>query len=59
MENYSIYLSKESEKYSFMSIARDAGAIITDVAGCGAGYHISIQATPNQAAAINTEWGRV
>lgn len=57
MENYSIYLSKETEKYTFLGIARQAGAIIADVAGCGTGYHISLLATPNQAAAINRAWG--
>lgn len=58
MENYSIYLAHEKQKYSFLDIARAAGAQITDVAGCGTGYHICIKATPAQAAAINSEWGR-
>lgn len=53
MENYSIYFNHESEKYNFLSIARAEGAKITDVSGCGPGYHICIQATPIQAAAIN------
>lgn len=57
MENYSIYLSTEREKYTFMAIVRRAGAVLSDVSGCGSGYHISIQATPGQATRINNEWG--
>ena len=57
MENYSIYLEYETEKHTFMNIARTAGAKITDVSGCGTGYHISLLATPAQAARINRKWG--
>ena len=57
MENYSIYFNHESEKYNFLGIARAVGAIIADVSGCGTGYHISIQATPAQAATINARLG--
>lgn len=57
MENYSIYLSTENDKYTFMDIVRTAGAILTDVSGCGEGYHICIEATPKQAETINTLWG--
>lgn len=53
MENYNIYLSTESEKYNLISIARAAGAIISGVSGCGAGYYIQIDATPEQAETIN------
>lgn len=56
MENYSIYLETETEKYNFMDLVRRSGAVLTDVAGCGSGYHICIQATPNQADRINTAW---
>ncbi len=59
MENYSIYLSTENEKYAFMAIVRQAGGEITDVAGCGSGYHICLQATPGQADRINAAWGAV
>ena len=59
MENYSIYLSTETEKYDFMAIARQNGAKITDVSGCGPGYHICISATPKQAENINTAWADV
>lgn len=56
MENYSIYIEHEKQKYSFIEIVHRAGAELTAVAGCGTGYHISISATPTQAAAINAEW---
>jgi len=59
MENYSIYLSTEKDKYSFISICRNAGAELTDVSGCGTGYHISILATPLQAERINKEWSAI
>lgn len=59
MENYSIYLSTENEKYTFMDIVRRAGGKITDVAGCGSGYHICISATPIQADRINAAWAGV
>ena len=57
MENYSIYLETEKQKYSFIEIVRKAGAILAAVSGCGTGYHISIEATPGQAERINRMWG--
>jgi hypothetical protein len=59
MENYSIYLHHESDKYTFIDICRNNGAKITDVSGCGEGYHICLLATPAQATRINRDWGRV
>ena len=59
MENYSIYLQTENEKYTFMDIVRQAGAVLAAVSGCGSGYHISIQATPGQADRINVAWAGV
>jgi hypothetical protein len=59
MENYSIYLSTENEKYAFIDIARTMGAVLSAVSGWGDGYNISIQATPRQADKINLEWARV
>lgn len=53
MNNYSIYLSTETEKYNLIDIARDAGAIITGVSGCGTGYYIQIDATPEIVDIIN------
>lgn len=59
MENYSIYLSTENEKYAFINIVRTMGADLSAVSGWGDGYNISIQATPKQADEINLEWARV
>lgn len=53
MNNYNIYLSTESEKYNFISLVRAAGAILTGVSGCGTGYYIQIDATPDQVSEIN------
>lgn len=53
MQNYNIYLATEPEKYDFISTARAAGAKITGVSGCGAGYYIQLSATPEQAFTIN------
>lgn len=55
MTNYNIYLATEAEKYNFMRIARQAGAVITGVSGCGTGFYIQIDATPAQADRINKE----
>lgn len=59
MENYSIYLDSENQKYSFIEIVRRVGAELSAVSGCGTGYHISILATPGQAERINRDWSRV
>lgn len=53
MNSYSIYLDTEAEKYDCIRAARDAGATLTGVSGCGAGYYIQIDATPEQAAYID------
>ena len=53
MENYSIYLSTEFEKYDLMKHARLCGAKITGVSGCGTGYYIQIDATAEQVEYIN------
>lgn len=53
MEAYSIYLPTEAEKYDCIRAAREAGAIITGVSGCGPGYYIQIDATPGQVKKIN------
>ena len=57
MEYYNIYLPTETQKHDFIAIARDAGAVLASVSGCGTGYYISIQATPKQAEKINYIWG--
>ena len=59
MENYSIYLERETDKYNFIDICRNVGAELTAVAGCGSGYHISILATPSQANTINKLWSAI
>ena len=56
MDNYSIYLSSEKDKRSFVEITRRAGAQLAAVSDCGGGYHISILATPIQAMHINRDW---
>lgn len=50
---YSLYLETEAEKYDAIHLARQAGATITGVSGCGRGYYVQIQATPEQADHIN------
>ena len=54
MQNYNIYLETENEKYDFMRMARAAGARITNVSGCGTGYYIQLDATPEQVHVINS-----
>lgn len=49
MNTYSIYLPTETEKYDCIRAAREAGATVTGVSGCGSGYYIQIDATPEQA----------
>lgn len=53
MNNYSIYLATESEKYNLINLVRAAGATVSGVSGCGTGYYIQIDATPDQANEIN------
>lgn len=52
-ECYSVYLETETEKYDFIEAARQAGATVAGVSGCGSGYYIQINATPDQAETIN------
>lgn len=56
MDYYSIYLSSEKDKHSFIEITKRAGAQLAAVSECGRGYNISIQATPIQAMHINLDW---
>lgn len=53
MLNYNIYTPTETEKYKILELIRAAGAIITGVSGCGSGYYIQIDATPDQVTTIN------
>ena len=57
MQNYNIYVHTEKEKYDFLNLARAAGAKITGVSGCGTGYYIQLNATPDQACIINKALG--
>jgi len=53
MNNYSIYLATETEKSNLIQVARNYGATITAVSGCGTGYYIQLNATEEQAQQIN------
>lgn len=53
MKNYNVYMKTENAKYDFIATAREIGAIITGVSGCGTGYYIQLDATPQQADQIN------
>jgi hypothetical protein len=53
MKNYNVYMTTEKAKYDFITTAREIGAIITGVSGCGTGYYIQLDATDEQAARIN------
>ena len=53
MNNYNIYLATEAEKYDFLALTRILGAKITGVSGCGPGYYIQLQASPEQVHQIN------
>ena len=53
MNNYNITAETETQKYNIINIIRAAGAVLTGVSGCGAGYYIQLDATPEQAEQIN------
>ena len=57
MNNYNIIAGTESQKYNIINIIRQAGAVLTGVSGCGSGYYIQINATPEQADNINLMLG--
>lgn len=58
MQAYSIYLRTEREKYDYIRAAREAGATLTGVSGCGPGYYLQIDATPAQVDYIEKTWYR-
>lgn len=58
MNDYNIYLNTEIEKYDLIHATREAGAILAGVSGCGTGYYIQIEATPEQIEYINKTWYR-
>lgn len=53
MNNYSIVANTEKQKYIILDLIRAAGAVITGVSGYGTGYYIQLDATPEQAEALN------
>ena len=55
MQNYNIYVQTEGEKYNILNLIRAAGARITGISGCGTGYYIQLDATPNQVHIINAK----
>ena len=57
MNNYNIIAGTETQKYNIINIIRQAGAVLTGVSGCGTGYYIQIDATPEQANNINLMLG--
>ena len=57
MNNYNIIAGSETQKYNIINIIRKAGAVLTGVSGCGNGYYIQIDATPEQADNINLMLG--
>jgi hypothetical protein len=57
MNNYNITAETETQKYNIINIIREAGAVLTAVSGCGAGYYIQLDATPEQADNINLMLG--
>lgn len=57
MNNYNIIARTETQKYNIINIIRQAGAVLTGVSGCGTGYYIQIDATPEQADNINLMLG--
>lgn len=57
MNNYNITAETETQKYNIINIIRGAGATVTGVSGCGSGYYIQLDATPEQAENINLMLG--
>jgi len=53
MHNYNVYRETETEKYKVIDLIRKAGARVTSVSGCGSGYYIQLEATPEQASEID------
>ena len=59
MNSYNIYVQTEQEKYSIIADIRATGAILTAVSGCGTGYYIQLNATPDQVYILNKKLGGV
>lgn len=57
MNSYNIYVQTENEKYEVIRDIREAGAVLTAVSGCGTGYYIQLDATPEQVFILNQKLG--
>lgn len=57
MNSYNIYVQTETEKYEVIRDIRETGAILTAVSGCGTGYYIQLDATPEQVFILNQKLG--
>jgi hypothetical protein len=57
MNNYNIIAETEKQKHFIINIIHLAGAVLTAVSGCGTGYYIQLDATPEQADNINLMLG--
>lgn len=57
MNSYNIYVQTEAEKYEVIHDIKEAGAILTAVSGCGTGYYIQLDATPEQVFILNQKLG--
>ena len=53
MNSYNVYVSTETEKYQVINDIKAAGAVLTAVSGCGTGYYIQLDATPEQVFILN------
>ena len=57
MNSYNIYVQTETEKYEVIRDIRETGAVLTGVSGCGTGYYIQLDATPEQVFILNQKLG--
>lgn len=57
MNSYNIYVNTETEKYDVINDIRAVGAKLTGVSGCGSGYYIQLDATPEQVFLLNKKLG--
>ena len=53
LNSYNLYRETAEEKYAAMAMIRKAGAVVTGVSGCGSGYYIQLNATPEQASELD------
>lgn len=53
INSYNLYRETTAGKYEAMAMIRKAGATVTGVSGCGSGYYIQLNATPEQASELD------